>query len=196
MRRYEWKYTWASRFNCSDTLLLVAGVVSDINGEIAVFMKTTDNEKNKSNYRKDPIYQNHFFQNCFLGFLFWMKKLIIIQLTDFLFIFSKLNWEKYGLTFSILCRVSNNPYDVMGDWVSEFHFFSGRLIESPDVDGASSALYICEANPSLSLNPDISSPYASNVIKHVVLRYVYGFLMFWVTDKNFPLNIFYGIKAF
>ncbi|XP_023329717.1 F-box/WD repeat-containing protein 5 [Eurytemora carolleeae] len=121
MRRYEWKYTWASRFNCSDTLLLVAGVVSDINGEIAVFMKTTDNEKNKSNY-------------------------------------------------SILCRVSNNPYDVMGDWVSEFHFFSGRLIESPDVDGASSALYICEANPSLSLNPDISSPYASNVIKHVVLR--------------------------
>ena len=70
MRRYEWKYTWASRFNCSDTLLLVAGVVSDINGEIAVFMKTTDNETNKSNYRKDLIYQNHFFRNCFLGFLF------------------------------------------------------------------------------------------------------------------------------
>jgi len=70
MRRYEWKYTWASRFNCSDTLLLVAGVVSDINGEIAVFMKITDNEKNKSNYRKDLIYQTIFFKIAFWDFYF------------------------------------------------------------------------------------------------------------------------------
>jgi F-box/WD-40 domain protein 5 len=42
------------------------------------------------------------------------------------------------------------------------------LIDAPGLDGASSALYMCEANPSLESN--VSSPYASNVIKHIVLR--------------------------
>jgi len=37
MKMYGWKYTWASKYNPSDSMLLVAGVVSEIKGEIAIF---------------------------------------------------------------------------------------------------------------------------------------------------------------
>ena len=37
MKTHSWNFTWASKFNANDTMLLVAGVISDINGEIAIF---------------------------------------------------------------------------------------------------------------------------------------------------------------
>ena len=37
MTMYEWRHTWASQFNSTDSLLMVSGVVSEVNGEIAIF---------------------------------------------------------------------------------------------------------------------------------------------------------------
>ena len=37
MGRYEWRHTWAAQYSPLDTRLMVAGVVSDMSGEIAIF---------------------------------------------------------------------------------------------------------------------------------------------------------------
>ena len=34
---FDWKHTWASQFNEDDSKLMVSGVISEINGEIAIF---------------------------------------------------------------------------------------------------------------------------------------------------------------
>ena len=39
MTQYGWIYTWSARYNSSDTLVLVAGVVDDLDGKIAVFQR-------------------------------------------------------------------------------------------------------------------------------------------------------------
>lgn len=122
MRRFYWRYTWASKFNETDTLLLVAGVVSDLNGEIAIFRK--NEEKEDGAYR--PAY-------------------------------------------SILSRVINNPYDVVGDWASSNHFFSGRLVSSGNLlGGFSSSLYLCQVEETAASNT--SAPAASSVPRNEVLR--------------------------
>jgi len=119
MHAYQWRYTWFSKYNSSDSLLLVSGVVTDFNGEIAIFTKTTPPRKSY------PIY-------------------------------------------SILCRVSNNPYDVVGDWVSDTHFLSGRLETVDNHVWPSATLYMCEADPGMPSNT--TSPSASQVVKNIVLR--------------------------
>ena len=40
MTPYGWIYTWSARYNSSDTLVLVAGVVDDLDGKIAVFQRS------------------------------------------------------------------------------------------------------------------------------------------------------------
>jgi len=143
MRKYGWKYTWSSKFNKTDSLLLAAGVQNAINGEIAVF---------------------------------------------------KVN----GTSYEILCKVANHPYDVMGDWVSDFHFFSGRLMPLDDPafpENSHANLYMCEADPSLP--PDINNPMSSNVMKNIVLSLVFneqnsGYMRYlYVTDRSIfhPNNI-------
>ena len=114
MKRYGWKYTWSSKFNTTDSLLLISGVQNIMNGEIAVY---------------------------------------------------KVN----GTSYEILCKVANNPYDVMGDWVSPTHFLSGRLMPFDDgnPDNAHAVVYMCEADPSAA--PDINNPMSSNVMKNVIL---------------------------
>ena len=37
MSMFDWKHTWASQFNDDDSKLMVSGVISEINGEIAIF---------------------------------------------------------------------------------------------------------------------------------------------------------------
>ena len=37
MTPYGWRYTWAAKFNTSSTLLLVAGVIDDVDGSLAIF---------------------------------------------------------------------------------------------------------------------------------------------------------------
>ena len=49
MKLHNWMYSWASKYNSTDTLLLVAGVVSEIDGEIAVFK--VDKQSNEKAYR-------------------------------------------------------------------------------------------------------------------------------------------------
>jgi len=116
MKLHNWMYSWASKYNSTDSLLLVAGVVSEIDGEIAVFK--VDKQSNEKAY-------------------------------------------------SILCRVSNNPYDVMGDWASQTHFFSGRLTLVPGSVWPTATLYMCEADPTIS--PDTPS-LNNNIVKNIVLR--------------------------
>ena len=40
MTQYGWIYTWSARYNSSDTLVLVAGVVDAVDGKIAVFQRS------------------------------------------------------------------------------------------------------------------------------------------------------------
>ena len=125
MRRFAWRYTWASKFNETDTLLLVAGVVSDINGEIAIFKKRVENQEEGP---AQPL-------------------------------------------FSILSRVTNNPYDVVGDWASPTHFFSGRLFSSANLFGgysSAASLYMCQVEPDRPAN--VSAPSASSTLRGEVLR--------------------------
>ena len=37
MERYQWLHTWAAQYSPADTKLMVAGVVNDMGGEIAIF---------------------------------------------------------------------------------------------------------------------------------------------------------------
>lgn len=96
MRKYTWRYTWASKYNATDTLLLVAGVKNDVHGEIAIF------NRDQAGHRD---------------------------------------------SYNVVCRVSNNPYDVMGDWASNTHFFSGRLTPNEDFNQFSSSLFMCRVDP-------------------------------------------------
>lgn len=40
MRRHGWIYTWSARYNSTDTLVLVAGVIDHVDGKIAVFQRS------------------------------------------------------------------------------------------------------------------------------------------------------------
>ena len=37
MGLYDWRHTWAGQYSPSDTKLMVAGVVNEMRGEIAIF---------------------------------------------------------------------------------------------------------------------------------------------------------------
>ena len=37
MGMYDWRHTWAAQYSPSDTKLMVAGVVNEMGGEIAIF---------------------------------------------------------------------------------------------------------------------------------------------------------------
>ena len=40
MTQHGWIYTWSARYNSSDTLVLVAGVIDEVDGKIAVFQRS------------------------------------------------------------------------------------------------------------------------------------------------------------
>ena len=42
MTPYGWRYTWAAKFNSSTTLLLVAGVIDDVDGSLAIFQVSSN----------------------------------------------------------------------------------------------------------------------------------------------------------
>ena len=44
MRRYNWRYTWATRYNQAASLLLVSGVMDEVDGALAVFEVTEAGE--------------------------------------------------------------------------------------------------------------------------------------------------------
>eukprot|EP00088_Acartia_fossae_P066419 TRINITY_DN8233_c0_g2_i3.p1 TRINITY_DN8233_c0_g2~~TRINITY_DN8233_c0_g2_i3.p1 ORF type:complete len:513 (-),score=100.37 TRINITY_DN8233_c0_g2_i3:26-1564(-) len=115
MRRFGWLYTWSSKFNSTDSLLLVSGVCSEFNGEIAVYRIVNGNK------------------------------------------------------YEILVKVASNPYDVMGDWVSECHFLTGRI--QSDMYGNSGVISICKADPSMT--PDIFQPVETPAVKNVVLTLLF-----------------------
>jgi len=149
MRKHLWRYTWSSKYNSTDSLLLVSGVVSDINGEIAILKKNTS---------KDNV----------------------------------------TIDYSVLCRVNNNPYDVMGDWVSNTHFLSGKLDDIDNHVWPSATLLMCEADPSLPSNT--TSPSASLAIKNIVLRLQGDNTVYLrclhVTDRNiFPDQSLFSDKS-
>ena len=73
MRRYNWRYTWATRYNQAASLLLVSGVMDEVYGALAVFEVTEAGE-----YR-------------------------LRQMVD------------------------NNPYDVMGCWVTTDTWLAGDM---------------------------------------------------------------------
>ena len=37
MGHYDWRHTWAAQYSPSDTKLMVAGVVNEMRGEVAIF---------------------------------------------------------------------------------------------------------------------------------------------------------------
>ena len=144
MCQFSWRYTRASKFNKTDTLLLVAGVISDMfYGEIAIFKKRVEDQTEGPD---QPL-------------------------------------------FSILSRVTNFPYDFVGDWVSPTHFFSGSLFSSTNLFGGystSASLYMCQVEPDSPAN--LSEPPASSTLMNEVLRledYSKNYLRcIQVTDRN------------
>jgi len=80
MTRHNWLYTWASRYNQSSSLLLVSGVIDEVDGILAVFEVTGTGE------------------------------------------------------YKLKVMVENNPYDVMGCWVTQDTWLAGNMstIISPD----------------------------------------------------------------
>ena len=101
MAQYLWKHTWASQFNRDDTLLMVSGVISDVNGEIAIF-------------RSDRL---------------------------------------QGAKYSFLCRIINDPYDMLGTWCTDKYFLSSTLSYSDD--GVITSIWLCEASESNSADDQI-----------------------------------------
>ena len=97
MEQYQWKHTWASQFNRDDTLLMVSGVISDVNGEIAIF--------------------------------------------------------RSGANYSFLCRIINDPYDMLGTWCTDKYFLSSTLSYSED--GVITSIWLCEASESNSADDQI-----------------------------------------
>lgn len=73
---YNWLHTWAAQFNESDTRLMVAGVVDQVSGEIAIFATGRDGPNTE---------------------------------------------------YSLICRVVNDPYDVLGCWCTDQFFLSGTM---------------------------------------------------------------------
>ena len=41
MEAYQWLHTWAAQYSPSDTKLMVAGVVNEMGGEVAIFSTGT-----------------------------------------------------------------------------------------------------------------------------------------------------------
>ena len=93
MEEYRWKHTWASQFNLDDTLLMVSGVVSDVNGEIAIF---------------------------------------------------RTGWGDEEMKYSFLCRIINDPYDMLGTWFTDQYFLSSTLTYRED--GLITSIWLCEAS--------------------------------------------------
>ena len=127
MKTYQWMYTWASKYNPSDTLLMVAGVVSDIKGEIAIF--DARNGRNVSS-------PGH-------------------------------------VEYRLLCRINNNPYDVQGAWLSDHHFFCGRLTGNPYVM-LEAAVWMCEVDPDENYDVRLTSP---QIYRNLVFKFRVIFLL-------------------
>jgi len=121
MREHGWQFTWASKFNATDSLLLVAGVINEINGQIAVF--------DSSRATGD---------------------------------------------FPLICKLENNPYDVMGAWCDETTWLSGSLSEEePDqfmFQNMDATIHFCRTEPAHSEEPQ---PWvgAEETYKNVALRF-------------------------
>ena len=118
MRRYNWRYTWATRYNQAASLLLVSGVMDEVDGALAVFEVTEAGE-----YR-------------------------LRQMVD------------------------NNPYDVMGCWVTTDTWLAGHMTWTSE-DGQ---FLLMEAKLSLCHLPESFDEYdgALDATEHMdtVLRYV------------------------
>lgn len=99
---YNWVHTWAAQFNSSDTRLMVAGVVDQISGEIAIFNTGRDGSSSA-------------------GYMF-------------------------------MCRVVNDPYDVLGCWYNDHFFLSGTMtVEGLNLLDAQ--IFLC--SPVLSENDNL-----------------------------------------
>ncbi len=100
MSRFGWMHTWAAQFSPEDTKLMVAGVVNQVGGELAIF---------KTGKR--------FHSHVPTG-LPATKQLELIS--------------GRGVTeeYSFICRVVNDPYDMLGCWLNENFFLSGTLVDS------------------------------------------------------------------
>lgn len=107
MQIYQWKHTWASQFNRNDSLLMVSGVVSDVNGEIAIF-KTGRRDRS--------------------------------------------NLEESEYAFSFLCRIINDPYDMLGCFCTDEYFMSSTLQYSED--GVVTTVWLCKASESTGDDDD------------------------------------------
>jgi len=115
MRKYGWHFTWASKFNSNDSLLLVAGVINDINGEIAIFECTNVGD------------------------------------------------------YVILCKIRNNPYDVMGAWCDDVTWLSGRLTEDPIEFNLDATVHMCRTYPGEAHS--LMYPNYSEVYKNIALKF-------------------------
>lgn len=115
MKKYGWHFTWASKYNSNDSLLLVAGVINDINGEIGIFECTDEGD------------------------------------------------------YVILCKIRNNPYDVMGAWCDDTTWLSGRLVEDPIMFNLDATVHMCRTFPGETHS--LQYPNSGEVYKNVALKF-------------------------
>jgi len=115
MKKYDWQFTWASRYNSNDTMLLVAGVINDICGEIAIF-------------------------EC-------------AEVGDYV----------------MLCKIMNNPYDVMGAWCDENTWLSGMLTEDPIMFNLDATVHMSRTYPGETYGRHF--PNSGDVSKNIALKF-------------------------
>eukprot|EP00092_Neocalanus_flemingeri_P027867 GFUD01030251.1.p1 GENE.GFUD01030251.1~~GFUD01030251.1.p1 ORF type:complete len:504 (-),score=102.74 GFUD01030251.1:97-1608(-) len=115
MKKYGWQFTWASKYNSNDSLLLVAGVIDDIMGEIAIF-------------------------EC-------------SDVGDYV----------------ILCKIKNNPYDVMGAWCDDVTWLSGRLTEDQIQFNLDATVHMCRTYPGETHS--LTHPHSAEVYKNIALKF-------------------------
>ena len=51
MKVHDWRYTWAAKYNTTDTMLLVSGVLDEVDGMVAVFQVASSGDSGVFNVR-------------------------------------------------------------------------------------------------------------------------------------------------
>ena len=110
MKVHDWRYTWAAKYNTTDTMLLVSGVLDEVDGMVAVFQVASSGDTGVFNVRKPAFERTWNFNENY-------------KLTHF---------QGDISLYSMIAMVPNNPYDVMGSWCGNSAWLYGNLVPLAD----------------------------------------------------------------
>ena len=102
---HDWRYTWAAKYNHTDTMLLVSGVLDEVDGMVAVFQVASSGDTT----------------GVFNVRISFRRKITISYIC-----------QGDMSLYSMIAMVPNNPYDVMGSWCGDSAWLYGNLVPLAD----------------------------------------------------------------